>query len=167
MVRKSEGLWEALGLVDHNRTGVRVEEAFKIGSQLGEVGRPFKIKAGPVWERVACKSAFSALPRSHKEHGGKRPKKGSEDAQHAAWGRIEYVGFLYRRFKIARYCLTDGSLTPFGHEAISASGRGAEPGLLSPSTRSGVSPVERLTTKPVRLGSRRSRSAELTTKPFG
>ncbi len=76
MVRKSEGLWEALGLVDHNRTGVRVEEAFKIGSQQGEVGRPFKIKAGPVWERVACKSAFSALPRSHKEHGGKRPEKG-------------------------------------------------------------------------------------------
>jgi hypothetical protein len=54
---------------------MHVEEAFKIGSQQGEIRRPFEVKAGPMWERVTCKSAFSALSWPHKKHGRKRPEK--------------------------------------------------------------------------------------------
>jgi hypothetical protein len=47
-----------------------------IGLQDGEVGWAFEIEVGPFREGVACKRALAALPRTHKEDGGKRSEEG-------------------------------------------------------------------------------------------
>jgi hypothetical protein len=59
MPQNREHLGQALGLVDHNRAGVHVEETFKIGGQQGEVGRPFEVQVGPVREGVPRQRTLS------------------------------------------------------------------------------------------------------------
>ena len=71
-----EHLRQALGLVDGERAGVRVEKTFQIGRQHGEVGGSFEIEVGPFREGVVRKRALAALPRTHKEDGGKRSQEG-------------------------------------------------------------------------------------------
>jgi hypothetical protein len=76
VAKDREYLRQALGLVDRNRAGVRVEKAFQIGRQHGEVGWTFEIEVGPFGEGVARKRALAALPRTHKENGWKRSEEG-------------------------------------------------------------------------------------------
>jgi hypothetical protein len=76
MTQGGEHLRQALGLVNRKRARVRVEKAFQIGSQHGEVGWTFEIEVGPFREGVARKCALAALPRTHKKNGGKRSEEG-------------------------------------------------------------------------------------------
>jgi hypothetical protein len=76
MTQGGEHLRQALGLVDRKRAGVRVEKAFQIGCQHGEVGRTLEIEVSPFREGVASKRALAALPRPHKKDGGKRSEEG-------------------------------------------------------------------------------------------
>jgi hypothetical protein len=55
---------------------VRVEKAFQIGRQHGEVGWTFEIEVGPFREGVERKRALAALPWTHKEDGWKRSQEG-------------------------------------------------------------------------------------------
>jgi hypothetical protein len=72
MTQGGEYLRQALSLIDRNRSRVRVEKTFQIGSQYGEIGWTFEIEVGPFRKGVARKRALAALPRSHKKDGGKR-----------------------------------------------------------------------------------------------
>jgi hypothetical protein len=76
MAKDREYLRKALGFIDYNRARVRVEKAFQVGSQHGQVGRAFEIEVSPVRECVARKSALAALPRPSEEHGRERPEEG-------------------------------------------------------------------------------------------
>jgi len=76
MTQGGEYLRQALSLIDRNRSKVRVEKAFQIGSQYGEIGWTFEIEVGPFREGVARKRALAALPRSHKKDGGKGFEEG-------------------------------------------------------------------------------------------
>jgi hypothetical protein len=76
MTQGGEYLRQALSLIDRNRSRVRVEKAFQIGSEYSEIGRTFEIEVGPFREGVARKRTLAALPRSHKKDGGKGFEKG-------------------------------------------------------------------------------------------
>jgi hypothetical protein len=78
MTQGGEHLRQTLGLVDRNRAGVRVEKAFQVGRQQGEVRRTFEIDVGPFREDMARKRALAALPGSHQEDGGKRSQEGAK-----------------------------------------------------------------------------------------
>jgi hypothetical protein len=76
MTQGGEYLRQALSLIDRNRSTVRVEKAFQIGSQYGEIGWTFEVEVGPFREHMARKRALAALPRPNKEDGGKRSQEG-------------------------------------------------------------------------------------------
>jgi hypothetical protein len=88
---------------------VRVEKTFQIGSQHGEVRWTFEIEVGPFWEGMVRKRALAALPRPHKEDGGKRSEEGVKTIGAQSLNIFHTLQFSIKGSKLQGIVLTTGS----------------------------------------------------------